>query len=178
MTILSKRSEAGFAHLAIVFLVVIIILGAGITVFAKIKSADDASKKDLSQSASLSSSDGSSLQINQPNIARKNDVSKLLGAVTEYANNNNGQLPTIYENGQVSGGSGTYPVPVSFEMYTAVEFASGHQESVTTTNELRLVAQAACGENGGAISGTSRGYVAQFVLEKVDGGHTSDCKEG
>jgi hypothetical protein len=176
-----KRSEGGFAHLAIVFLVVVLILGAGIAVFAKVKSSDEESQKASmsSQSADVSPSSGTSLQINQRNTARKNDASRLLGAVTEYANNNNGQLPTMFEDGQITGSAATVtPVIISFDMFTSVKFVSGHQSPATATSELRLVTQAACGDNGATTSGTSRSYVVQFVLEKVGGGHTSDCKEG
>lgn len=177
MSFSPRHSEGGSIHLAIVFLVAVIVVGAGVAVFVKANKSTDDSQKDMSQSAANSSS-GTSLQINQRNAARKNDASKTLSAVTEYVNNNNGQLPTMYANGRVTGGGSTNAVAVSFEMFTSVGFASGQQLPMTTPSELRLVTQAACGENGEAVAGSSRGYVVQFVLEKTSGGYTSDCKEG
>lgn len=172
MTVFSKRSEAGIAHLTIL-IAAIVVIGVALSVFLLVRSSDS---KD---SESYTADSSSSFQVNHRNTARKNDVSKLLVAATEYINNNSGQLPTAYENGVLKGSNpDSNNLAPQFETLKYVTFAKGQQAAVTGLYDMRFVSQAVCGENGETITASSRSYVVQFALENVTGGTTPTCQEG
>ena len=110
------------------------------------------------------------LQRNSRNTQRKNDVSGLLGAVSEYVSNNNGQLPTATANysGQVN---------LGFYVTANIGQAAGAQVAVTNTNTLvRVVTGAACGAGGVTVVGQQRQYVIQYAVETGGGGNQPICQ--
>lgn len=113
------------------------------------------------------------LQRNSRNTQRKNDVSALLGAVSEYANNNAGKLPTavgdfnsnvklgFYETGDV-----TYPA-----------FAAN--AAATGIDKVQIMKAAKCGSTptDAPVAGSSRQFVAWYQVEGGSGA-VSQCQEG
>lgn len=177
----SGKAEAGIAHIAVIIMLAMVVIGM-LVMYFMVKSEVGTKKQDSSTAedspANSNAADGnSSLQINQRNTSRQNDASKLLAAAAEYVNNNSGNLPTQFDEHRLSGGEDTTPSIVTFEMYKTVTVESGEQ-APPGPDELRLVTGATCGNDGKTVAGSTRSFAAQYVLEKVGGGYTYDCKEG
>ncbi len=71
------------------------------------------------------------LQRNSRNTQRKNDVSAVLGGITEYSNNNSGQLPAVWN----ATGSGA-PGFASATTASATQVKLGYYQSNGTTNNI------------------------------------------
>jgi len=112
------------------------------------------------------------LQRNAHNTSIKNDVSSVLGAVNEYENNNNGNLPTT-----ASISAGTVTIGTSCAT-TGSNCATGRVNYVTTVNNptgtisttapaigtVNLFSGATCNGNT-PVAGSPRGMVAYYQLE-------------
>src|SRR5688572_13360011 len=177
------KAEAGIAHVAVIVLMVFLVATVVAMYFmvrsqanGVKKNQDTSTAEDLPAGSSSSNNGSSSLKVNQRNTARKNDASRLLGAATEYINNNSGQLPTTYRDDALGGGAGSTPSSVSFEMYKIISIVSGTQESLMA-DELRLVTGAKCDKNGATKTSGSRALAVQFALETTDGSYTYDCTD-
>lgn len=110
------------------------------------------------------------LQRNSRNTQRKNDVSALLGAVSEYVNNNGGTLPTA--DTQIES-----LVKLGYFSAAEVTLATGAQGAVGTGAEaVRIVKGAKCGTNGAAVAGSSRQIAAQYTYE-TSGGLAATCQD-
>jgi len=110
------------------------------------------------------------LQRNSRNTQRKGDVSSLLGAVSEYVNNNGGALPTA--DTQVES-----LVKLGYYTTGEVTLAAGAQSAVGTTSEaVRIVTGAKCGTSGAAVAGSSRQIAAQYTYE-TSGGLAATCQD-
>ncbi len=112
------------------------------------------------------------LQRNARNTQRRNDVSGLLGGMSEYVNNNNGNLPATAANlgagtSATIGGAGSNTVPVSMSYYDAsnVSIVSGATTNNTTTDQVVIVEGATCNAANNAIAGPTRSFVALYQLE-------------
>jgi prepilin-type N-terminal cleavage/methylation domain-containing protein len=106
------------------------------------------------------------LQRNSRNTQRKNDVSNLLGAVSEYVNNNGGALPP--DNAAVT--------PLTklgyFQTSEVQTMVSGAQGVIGTTNDgVRLVKGAKCSTSttGATVVGSTRQIAAQYTYETNSG---------
>lgn len=92
--------------------------------------------------------------------ARKNDVSKLLAATSDFMSNNQGKLPGGWANGQLLGGSSA---PVELEYYTFVTVLVGARQAINADGII-LVTKATCGEAGATVSGSGRSAAVQYML--------------
>lgn len=118
------------------------------------------------------------LQRNAHNTSIKNDVSNILGGVSEYVNNNNGTLPdTLSISGQTvtvslaAGGTNSSTANVGY--ITAVSWTT--DTTVPAVGTVDVVPGEVCNStNTGAATGTPRNYVALFTLE----GGAQECQQG
>ncbi len=111
------------------------------------------------------------LQRNARNTQRKNDVSGILGGMSEYVNNNNGTLPATAANlgagtSATIGAAGSNTVPVSMSYYDAsnVSIQTGVTTNTTTTDKVIIVEGASCNGNN-AQAGATRSFVALYKVE-------------
>ncbi|HEX3568646.1 MAG TPA: type II secretion system protein [Candidatus Saccharimonadales bacterium] len=112
------------------------------------------------------------LQRNARNTQRRNDVSSLLSGVSEFVNDNNGQLPTsvsVGGDGQTTftGGSGTTSIQgakVGFYQDTHVHFGNASSSPSASTDDVYILTGATC--NGNSVTnGSSRSFVAEYWVE-------------
>ena len=112
------------------------------------------------------------LQRNLRNTQRKNDVQTLLGGISEYESNNNGQLPTPSASTDIAttgliGASGTAQATVKLGYYN-----SGHVYIVDTApaasnlnvDTVYLVEHSGCNGNS-LVSGSARNVAAYYSIE-------------
>ena len=108
-----------------------------------------------------------SLQRNSRNTGRKNDVSRVGGAVTEWMSNNNGKIPVAANRTSIVNAAGTlgqYDFTPPNE--TDLLFATGRQGALDNTKQVRIVTNAQCGTDGATIDGGSaRQIVLQYTVE-------------
>lgn len=111
------------------------------------------------------------LQRNSRNSSRKNDVTAILGAVTEFSSNNNGALPAapadITNNARLG-------------YYTTVALVAngpgpGGQAAIGS-DTVRVVTGARCGANGTTVAGGARQIAVQFQNE-TSSGLTNTCQD-
>lgn len=117
------------------------------------------------------------LQRNARNTSRKEDVASIMGGVSEYVNNNNGNLPTAVSgssNTLTLGASGSNQVPVSLGYYdagqvTLATFAANGANNATTTDNVILVTGAKCDPDaadiGKPMTGSLRGITGLYTAE-------------
>lgn len=163
----SHQAQAGITQIGVILIIVAVIVVA-VAVFFLMRSGNDSNKNNQN------TSEGPTL--NERNVSRQTDASKLLAAAAEFSANNNGALPTTFVGGVLSGGTGTKLSGVELEIYKSVSVVQGEQTGVTS-DELRLVTGATCGEDGATVVGSSQAVVAQYSQEKSDGSFTGACQE-
>lgn len=125
------------------------------------------------------------LQRNARNTQRKEDVASIMGGISEFVNNNNGNLPGQLINTNANtltlGAAGTNQVPVSLGYYAPADvslaaYAVG-ATNATTTDTVRLLSGAKCDPDdadiGQPIAGSSRGMVALYTGEPA----SKQCSE-
>lgn len=113
------------------------------------------------------------LQRNSRNTQRKTDVSAVLTAINEYANNNQGKLPTD----QTTLNSALDNANLGYYQKSAVTFASSNTNGATGET-IQVKTAAACASNGDDASGSaSRRFVALYAVE-TSGGTDKICQEG
>lgn len=99
-------------------------------------------------------------------VVNKNDAQRVAGAVAEFMNNNVGERPFSWNDGQVGGHKGTTPAQVQLEHYSEVFFVNESQlgDSLALTNDsVRIVLGGMCNEDGSATPvGSSRMYAVQY----------------
>jgi prepilin-type N-terminal cleavage/methylation domain-containing protein len=123
------------------------------------------------------------LQRNSRNTQRKNDVSSLLGALTEYINNNNGKLPTTsaeFYTASQNAKFGFYASPTSGTALGDFNFTYNSNTAVTATaNTVYVKTGAKCnttGNNFGGTNNTSRNIAVVYTVE-TGGGTQVVCQE-
>lgn len=117
------------------------------------------------------------LQRNARNTQRKEDVASMMGGISEYVNNNNGNLPaqiiSSSANTLTLGAAGSNQVPVSLGYYspddiTLAAYTAG-MTNTTTTDDVRLISGAKCDPDdadiGEPIVGSGRSIVATYTAE-------------
>lgn len=122
-----------------------------------------------------------SLQRNSRNTQRRNDVAALLGAVSEYADNNSGILPgaatlsgsSVYfcASGTCSASNGT-PANVGFYSSGTVTLATAVPGSTPTNDTVYILKGFTCSGNS-PVAGSARSVVAYFSVEP---GTTAQCQ--
>lgn len=124
-----------------------------------------------------------SLQRNNRNTQRKNDVSVILGGITEYASNNKGALPTsaaeVVANANTGyfSGAGTSAGQIGLTTGATAALDVSSAANIAANDRVLVVKGAKCGTNGAAIAGTARQFVALYILE-TSAGATATCQEG
>ncbi len=115
------------------------------------------------------------LQRNSRNNQRKNDVSRLLSAITEWSNNNNGKLPTT-DDEKVSAllnvGQGSY-------YSEAPTWQSGKVTNSMDAEHITIVTKASCDANGDdTVSAASgRRFAVLYAVETGSGTPDKTCTE-
>jgi prepilin-type N-terminal cleavage/methylation domain-containing protein len=110
------------------------------------------------------------LQRNSRNTQRRNDVSALLAGVQEFANNNNGTLPTGWDAGdrEFTGGAGTGPVAVNLGFYqganVSVSGAAGNIANENNEDRVRIAVNHGCFGATTSVESTRR-VAALFTVE-------------
>lgn len=108
------------------------------------------------------------LQRNSRNTQRKNDVSALLGGVSEYISNNGGQLPSSVSQVTDLAKVGYYTGSSDVALSTAAS------QSALSGDTVRIVLGAKCTLSNGVATGatqagSSRQYAAQYMIEASNG---------
>jgi prepilin-type N-terminal cleavage/methylation domain-containing protein len=136
------------------------------------------------------------VQRNSRNTQRKNDVAGLLGGITEFTNNHNGNLPGLWTfvAGNLSGwdtkptGGSTNVTVVKLGSYTGttdvVYTVQPNPTSVTnvsTTGSVNIYTNAKCDTSGNgnavATGASSRSVVALYTVEAGTGTGSKQCQE-
>ncbi len=136
------------------------------------------------------------LQRNSRNTQRKNDVAGLLGAVSEYTNNNNGTLantcsgtnPVTFNNttpGTLSQGKvGYYNLGCAAGAATvnghvgivAAPAAAVANPATNTSDYVTIYVGAICSSATQAQAGTARGFAALYEIETGANTYASVCQ--
>ena len=124
------------------------------------------------------------LQRNARNTQRKNDVAAILGAASEFGNNNSGAVPTVacgaanpYSlNTGACPGTGTGASFKQGYYQAAPVIATGAQLAIGS-DTARLVTGASCGAAGATAAGSARQVAVQYEIEG-SAGLTPTCQEG
>jgi type IV pilus assembly protein PilA len=119
------------------------------------------------------------LQRNSRNTQRKNDVAGLLGAVSEYSNNRNGQMPTTVANITNNAKVGYYATSAITLDTDGTATNAGSAESVIIVTGAKC-AQAGTppANTGDAVPGGTRQVVALYSVENGSGTPDKICQEG
>lgn len=120
------------------------------------------------------------LQRNSRNTQRRNDISSLLGAVSEYNNNNQGSFPasnanfnTAFANANPSLGYYT-PGNVKWTKQTAATAPADPAD----VDKVTIVNFAKCNGNAATTTGaTERSVVAVYDVEGSGGAKVPQCQE-
>jgi len=120
------------------------------------------------------------LQRNSRNTQRKNDVSGLLSAVNEYANNNQGSYPASGTFSSVF--TGTNP---NVGYYTTAANVTWVNQTAATAptapndvDKVVLANYAKCSGNTATTTGaTSRSVIALYTIEGSGGSKVAQCQE-
>jgi prepilin-type N-terminal cleavage/methylation domain-containing protein len=115
------------------------------------------------------------LQRNSRNTQRRNDVARLGGAMTEFTQNNNGNLPTTaIQKTTIVTSAGT------LSQYTDANIflRTGVQGAVADTATMNIVTGAKCDtvNLGATLIGTARQVAIQYMVEDSGSG-TGACQE-
>lgn len=124
------------------------------------------------------------LQRNSRNTQRRDEVSTILAAVNEYASNNNGKLPGVWDANDAefqnasgdSDGSGTEP-KLSFYTAANVSYATSVPGTLPTADADKVYFYGAAKCNGNApTAGSARAFVAYYFVES-SGNPVAQCVE-
>jgi prepilin-type N-terminal cleavage/methylation domain-containing protein len=108
------------------------------------------------------------LQRNSRNTQRKDDVSRISGAVQEFTNNNNGSTPTSSDASTIYANAGTLAYYKDSSKVTVNTTAPGSATNGTSVDEVTVYIGATCGSMAGgqgAVAGTSRQVAVVYTLE-------------
>ncbi len=131
------------------------------------------------------------LQRNSRNTQRKSNVAAILGAVSEYSNNNNGALPAAAcgtaNPFNLSGGTCAAPTGTSaqfnqgyYQVAPAVAATPAAGAAALTTDTATLQVGGKCGAAGavvGATGGASSRQVAVQFMNEGGGGLVPACQD-
>ena len=119
------------------------------------------------------------LQRNARNTQRKDDMSKVLGAVSEYLSNNNGQLPTssgafntIFSDSSVNFGYYT-SANVTYN-YASTAYGSAPAAPTSADNAVIYNYLTCSGNTASTANATQRSIIAYYAIEG-SGGAVAQC---
>lgn len=123
------------------------------------------------------------LQRNARNTSRRDDVSKLLGAVSEYIANNNGSLPATAASGDFKDAfTGVYPNLGFYTTATNITYTNNASAPASASSDPASLDKVAvynfetCSNNAASLTGgSSRSVIALFDIETSGGGTTEQC---
>lgn len=121
------------------------------------------------------------LQRNSRNTQRKNDVAGLGGAISEYVNNNGGQLPAddaAFESGvKTNVKLGYYDSATASTVYTK-RTTAGAVGAPTNLDTVNVASYSKCQDatTSTATNATARSIVAVYLVE-TSGGTIAQCQE-
>ncbi len=120
------------------------------------------------------------LQRNSRNTQRRSDISSILGAVTEYSNNNNGSLPasgvfsTVFANANPTLAYYQTAANVTFVKQVAATIVADPAD----LDKIVVANYAKCVNNAAVVTGaTARSIVAVFDIEGSGGAKVAQCQE-
>lgn len=140
------------------------------------------------------------LQRNSRNTQRKNDVAALLGAISEYASNNNGALPTnvsapstgVVRFGCAAGTCTTAEAKVGYfnsgasltstaagTVQLVYPYANTGPFNTSANDRVAIVVAATCTATGATAGGSARQVAALTAVENGPGSYalTGSCQE-
>ncbi len=124
------------------------------------------------------------LNRNAHNTQRKNDVAAITGALSEYATNNNGKLPTdnaTFYTASQGAKNGFYTAPTSATALGDYVFAASSNAGVTVdTSKVYVNTGAKCNTNNnnfGGSSPSSRSIAVLYSVETGGGTPQTICQE-
>lgn len=114
------------------------------------------------------------LQRNSRNTQIKNSAAALLGGVSEFTGNNNGQLPTtvaVVANGTVtiSGAAGTTPATARVQGGYTVTLVNNSAPVPGGTGALIIVTNRSCTNNAVSATTTNRATAITYLIESGSG---------
>jgi len=109
------------------------------------------------------------LQRNSRNTQRKNDVSAILGAVSEWSNNNTGSLPASGDKANVL----TY---AKLGFYQAADISIGTTGG-TDVDNVYVATGNKCNGNALTTTGATTRNIAALYYVETGGGTTAQCQE-
>lgn len=114
------------------------------------------------------------LQRNSRNTQRRNEVSRYLGAVNEFINNNNGNIPSTDAHVVTVNGLANMKF-----LTPAIAYAGGIQNSAVTIETLQYVGTAKCdtGTIGNTVVGANRQFAVRFSVEDSAGNAVPQCQD-
>ncbi len=142
------------------------------------------------------------LQRNSRNTQRKNDVSAITSATTEFINNNNGQLPQTssgtgtvqlagpaaspgaasnasvgFFNGGASQQAGCVPAGAAGHVYLVNNAGTCNALQTNAAHDYVVIVDNASCDTGtaGATTATARSIAVQYIIESA-GGYTAQCQ--
>jgi prepilin-type N-terminal cleavage/methylation domain-containing protein len=125
------------------------------------------------------------LQRNSRNTQRKNDVAAAGAAITEYVNNNNGQLPATCSG--AASGCAAWSANAKLGLYDAAtanfsftrNAAASAPAGVSDASVLRLYSNSKCNNNDSTTAGANpRSLIALYSVETGGGfGIQNQCQE-
>lgn len=110
------------------------------------------------------------LQRNQRNTARRNDVSRIGGAVQEFSNNNNGRTPGAGDVGDVVANAGDLSQYETGDI--SINAPGGAVGALTDSQEMIVQVGVVCDGTTGGVTDTgagSRNVAIQFAVETTGG---------
>lgn len=117
------------------------------------------------------------LQRNQRNTARKNDVSRVGGAVTEFVSNNNGTVPDVTKTADVINSIGKLSQYDFVTIPANLKIANGGTPvAISNVNQVRIVSGVQCDTSGAVKAATSSRQLAiQWASENTNGDQTTSA---
>jgi prepilin-type N-terminal cleavage/methylation domain-containing protein len=121
------------------------------------------------------------LQRNSRNTQRRNDISNILAAVTEYSNNNQGKFPadatnfeTAFPDSKPKIGYYTTPDNIDWDNQTA----AGTGAYTPDLDTVVVMNFAKCADNNPTVTGaTNRSVIALYTVEGSGGAKVQQCQE-
>ncbi len=168
-----KKLEKGSVEIAILLGVAVILVVAVLVLFVRHPKKVQLDKK--TTSSEQSSADSS--KIVSENVQRKNEAMTLSAAIAEFINNNSGNLPTDWRDGQlINDEPGMTPASVNgLSLYKAIQSAEGAMPALRS-DTLRFVTGAKCSSDGKTVADKSvTGYAVQYSVAQTDGSFKGGC---
>ena len=124
-----------------------------------------------------------SLQRNSRNTQRTRDVSAILGALTEFVNNNAGSLPASCTGATPCGffanvNTAYYDKTSATNATFTKQNSATAPSAVTNVDQVRLYSYAKCNDTAPTATGaTARSVIALYTVEVGGGGNAPQCQE-